>query len=141
METTEPMVLLAYLIYAVFFTGVGFMVMQGAVDDAMHFNDMEATGLNTATAKNFYLMNHGERFGKFTEEELESLKAGPCGINLPSYIEQKPLHKVDEECRYFEGVGVLGLKTYAVVTGSANSPRVFETSVPEEVLETPGDDS
>lgn len=156
MEDTEPMVYLAYLTFAILFIMIGFRVMQGAVDSAMNHHDMEATGLNVGMAKNFHLMNQGDRFGEFESGNLQDdLKADEaCRIDIEGYIEDKPMHKVDDSCNYFEdnertyrGYRTRGgyrvspepseprLSAYAVVDGE---PRIFSAMIPDEVFEYPG---
>lgn len=102
MEDTEPFVYLGFLTFAVFFIGVAFMMIQGAVDSAMQFTDIESSGVNVAMSKNFYLLNQGERFGKFESGQLENMKIEKCDISLPGYIEDNPKHKVDDSCDYYE---------------------------------------
>jgi hypothetical protein len=102
MQDTEPFVYLAYLPLAVFLIGAGFMVMQGSIDNAMEFTNIEASGSNVGMAKNFYLLNQGERFGKFESGQLEGLKLDGCELDLPGYIEERPKHKIDDSCDYYE---------------------------------------
>lgn len=155
MEDTEPMVYLAYLTFAILFIMIGFRVMQGAVDSSMNYQDMESTGLNVGMAKNFYLMNQGDRFGEFDSENLQDdLKMENCKIDLPGHMEEYPRHKVDDSCEYFEdeertyrGYATRGsyqvstesskprLSAYAVVDGEA---RIFSATIPEEALEPGG---
>lgn len=154
MEDTEPMVYLAYLVYAILFIMIGFRVMQGAVDNTTNYHDMEATGLNVGMAKNFYLMNQGDRFGEFKKDDLSDLKVDNCKLDLPGYIEEYPMHKVDSDCEYFEddhitygGYSTRGgyqasrevseprLSAYAVVDEKS---RIFSAMIPEEVLEPEG---
>lgn len=154
MEDTEPMVYLAYLTFAILFIMIGFRVMQGAVDSAMDYQDMESTGLNVGMAKNFHLMNRGDRFGEFSSGDLNDLKLEGCEIDLPGYLEEYPRHKVDNSCEYFQdnertyrGYATRGgyytstesskprLSAYAVVDGE---PRIFSATIPEEALEPEG---
>lgn len=105
MQDTEPFVYLGYLTIAIFLIGASFMIMQASVDSTMHFTNVEASGSNVGMAKNFYLLNQGDRFGKFESGQLEDLKLEHCKIDLPGYIEERPRHKVDSSCDYYEDSG------------------------------------